>query len=245
MSEPPCAVGMEHRCHRQDGILRGEPHGIRAAYRQAMQHIRAVRVEHAFRIARRARRVEQGRGRQLVEHRPLVRRVAAIQEVLVTTDIRDAGRRHRGPVDHQDKQPDRGEFGREPFHDGQKGAFEKQHPVCGVVCDVGNLRRDQSWIDRMPDRAQTRDTVFDLEMPVIIPRQRGNPVAWTDAPAPQRIGQFARPARRVVISIPVNRTFGATGNNLGVAMEPVGMLQQRRQQQRLVLHQALHGITPI
>ncbi len=93
----------------------------------------------------------------------------------------------------------------------------------------------------MPDRSKAGDAMLDLEVPIIIPGKRRHPVAWPDAPAPQRIGQLARPARGILIGISMYRTFGGARYNLGIAVKPVGMLQKRRQQQRLILHQAFHG----
>src|SRR6266852_8674319 len=105
-----------------------------------------------------------------------------------------------------------------------------------MIGDVGNLGWNQSRTDRMPDRAKAGDAMFDLEMPMVIPRQRRNPVALPDAAALQRIGQLARTARGILVGISMNRTFDGARYNLGAAVKPVGILQKRRQQQRLILH---------
>src|SRR6266481_8423432 len=100
-----------------------------------------------------------------------------------------------------------------------------------MICNVGNLSRYQSRIDRMPDRSKAGDAMLDLEVPIIIPGKRRHPVAWPDAPAPQRIGQLARSARGVLVGITMDRAFDGARYNLGTAVKPIGMLQKRRQQQ--------------
>ena len=99
-----------------------------------------------------------------------------------------------------------------------------------MIGNVGNLGRNQSRVDRMPDRAKTGDAMLDLEVPIIIPCKRRNPVAWPDTPAPQRIGQFARTTRGDLVGITMDRTFDGARHNLGTAVKPIGMLQKRRQQ---------------
>jgi hypothetical protein len=88
----------------------------------------------------------------------------------------------------------------------------------------------------MPDRSKTGDAMLDLEMPVVIPCKRRNPVARPDTPAPQRIGQLARTTRGILIGMSMYWTFDGARYNLGTAVKPVSVLQKRRQQQRLILH---------
>jgi len=78
--------------------------------------------------------------------------------------------------------------------------------------------------------------MFNLEVPVIIPCKRRNPVAWPDTPAPQGISQLARAARGVLVGMAMDWAFNSARYNLGTAVKPIGMLQKRRQQQRLILH---------
>jgi hypothetical protein len=78
--------------------------------------------------------------------------------------------------------------------------------------------------------------MFDLEVPIVIPSKRRNPVALLDTPASQRIGQLARATRGVLVGVTMDRTFDGPRHNLGTAVKPIGMLQKRRQQQRLILH---------
>ena len=236
MRKAPRPIGMEHRRHRQDRIQRGKTQGIGAADGEAMQHVGTVRVEHAFRVTGRARRIEQRGGRQLIEHRPLEILVAVIQKILIALDIRDARRRHRRPLHHQDEEADGRKFRCELLHHRQKRALEKHHFVFSMIGNVGNLGRNQSRINRVPDRPKAGDAMFNLEVPIIIPGKRRNPVAWPDTPAPQRIGQLARTARSVLIAVSMDWTFDGARHDLGSAVKPIGVLQKRRQQQRLILH---------
>src|SRR6267142_1558431 len=93
----------------------------------------------------------------------------------------------------------------------------------------------------MPYRAKTGDAVFDFEMPVVVPGERCDPIARRDAMTAQRIGQLPRAARRVRIAIAMDRAFDRPRDDLGAGMKAIRMLQKRRKQQRLILHQSLHG----
>src|SRR5260370_38268357 len=105
-----------------------------------------------------------------------------------------------------------------------------------MIGNVGNLGRNQSRVDRMPDRPKAGDAMFNLEVPIIIPGKRRNAVALLDTPASQRVGQLARPSRGVLVSIAMVMSFDGATRNLGTAVKSIGMLQKRRQQQRLILH---------
>jgi len=78
--------------------------------------------------------------------------------------------------------------------------------------------------------------VFNLEVPIVIPCQRRNPVARSHTPAPQGIGQLARAARGILIGISMYWTFDGARYDFGIAVKPISVLQKRRQQQRLILH---------
>ena len=96
-----------------------------------------------------------------------------------------------------------------------------------MIGDVGDLGRDQPRVDRVPHRAKTGDAVFDLEMPVIVPSQRCDPVALQDAAAAQRIGELARAARRIPVSITMDLALDRARDDLGLGMKAIRMLQQR------------------
>ena len=65
-------VDMKHRHDGQRRVARGEPHRIGQIDRVGVEPRRAVGVEHALGVTRRARRVAERRGRLLAEFRPLV-----------------------------------------------------------------------------------------------------------------------------------------------------------------------------
>jgi hypothetical protein len=82
--------------------------------------------------------------------------------------------------------------------------------------------------------------MLNLEVPVVVPCECRNSVTLPDTPALQGISELPRTPRRMLIGIPMNRTLDGPRHNLGVAVKPISVLQKRRQQQRLVLHQASH-----
>src|SRR3954471_2817543 len=93
----------------------------------------------------------------------------------------------------------------------------------------------------MPHRTKAGDAVLNLEVAEIVPGKRGDPVAWGDAMTAQRIGQFPGATRRIPIAIAMDRPFDGARDDLGARMKAVRMLQKRRKQQWLILHQSFHG----
>jgi len=92
----------------------------------------------------------------------------------------------------------------------------------------------------MPNRSKASDAMLNLEVPKVVPCKCGNSVTLPDTSALQGISQLTRTPRRVLIGISMNRTLDGPRHNLSVAVKPISVLQKRRQQQRLVLHQASH-----
>ncbi|MNT63283.1 hypothetical protein D3C72_2010840 [compost metagenome] len=77
-------------------------------------------------------------------------------------------------------------------------------------------------------------------MAVAVPGQGGDAVAEADTECGQRIGQAARTPPEVAIGLPVDIALGAAGDDFLVAMVALGVGEERRDKQRLLLHQSIH-----
>jgi hypothetical protein len=137
----------------------------------------AVRVDHALRAAGGPRGVaHRGRGplARLGELGPLLGR-GGDQRVVV----QHAGRRLDAVADH-DEVPEVGPRP-EPLQQREQSRVHDHHPVFGVARDVGQLVRMEPEVEGMEHRAEQRDREVGLEVAVVVPAQRGDPVARGDA----------------------------------------------------------------
>ncbi|MCY1501317.1 hypothetical protein D9M68_353840 [compost metagenome] len=198
-------------------------------------------VEHALGIARRAARVAQRRGGVLVEHRPF-EAVVGLGQLLVAQQVRDASLlRHVRAVAHQHERAHRRELCGDLFDERQEVQVEEEDTVLRVRGDPHQLVGVQPRIERVQHAARPGDRVIQLHVPVAIPGQRGHRRAGRHVERAQRVGQAARARRQVAKGIAVNVAFDAARHDLLIAVVPLGMAQQRRDQQWLMHHQSVHG----
>ena len=209
-----------------------------------MQQGRAVAVEHALGIARRARGVaERGRG-ALVEDRPRVVLALAREQGLVAEDVGERGRGHVRFVGHHHDLLDRGELVRDPLHQLDEGEVHEQHPVLGVVDDVDDLLGEEAGVHRVQHGAHAGDAVEELLVAVAVPGQRADPVAVFDAEPGHEVGDAPRAPLAFGIAVAVDRAFDGARDHLAVAVILRRVANQRRDHQRDLLHQAVHGSSP-
>ena len=181
---------MEHRHDGQHAIVAGQPEDIRHAARVGVQYGRAMAVEHALWVARRAGRVTESARRTLVELWPVERRWVWADEGLVARDAAAGGRRQRRLGRQCDRAFDTRQLALERTDQRQQRRVDEQQSIRGVIDDELYLLREQSRIDRVQHGTHARHREIELEMPVIVPGERANPVARANASALQRIGEL-------------------------------------------------------
>ena len=74
----------------------------------------------------------------------------------------------------------------------QQRRVDEHQLVLGVVDDELELLRKQPRVQRVQHGAHAGDRVIQLEMPVIVPGERPDPVTGLDARRLQRVGELAR-----------------------------------------------------
>ena len=238
-------IDVEHRHDRQHRLPGAEPDRIRQRDRQRMQHGRAVVVEGTLGIAGRAGGVAEAAGRGLVEHRPVVLGGVCRDQALVAPDLdaglRQAGRRQVGIVGEDEDALEAPELRREALEQRQEHRVGEQIAVLGVIDDVGDLVREQARVDRVADRADARDAVVELEMAMVVPGKGRDPVAHADLELRlERVGQLPDPGAQLRIAGPVRRLVGGAGDHLGLAVIVGRVVEDRRDPERQVHHQAAH-----
>ena len=236
------AVGVEQRHHRHRHVAALEPEIVWAVVHQGVEHVRAVRVEYALRVAGRAGGITQACGRLLVELGPGEIRVGFRDPVLVRHGVAQAGLRPVRGVGEEDEALDGRQRRGDPLDERQEGQVEEEDPILGMVDDVGDLLLAQPGIDRVVDRAEASDSVPRLQVPPRVPGQRRHPVADLDAVALQPLREPARPLMDRRVGRAVHRPLDRARDHRPVRMLRPGVIEDAVDEQRPVLHQADHGV---
>ena len=218
---------MKHRHRGHDSVPRRNPHHVRRRRRPGMQHGRAVRIQHALRVAGRAGTVTHGRGGPFVELRPVVIAVLYGQQGFVAIDIGQRGFRHIRLVRHDDEALHGTDIGRDLFEQRQEGQVGEDQHVFGMVHDIGDLRREKPGVDHVTDRAHARYAVIQLVMAIAVPRQGRDPVAFPDSKRPERFRKFPGADFGIRKGITVDRPLDGPGHDFSAAMILRRMFEQR------------------
>ena len=99
-----------------------------------------MRIDHALRIARRARGVADGGCGFFVEHRPGEARIALFRkQLLIAMHVGELRFRHALAGGHHHVSLDRIQLRRDRLDDRQRGAIDEQQAVSRVIDDVDEL----------------------------------------------------------------------------------------------------------
>ena len=93
----------------------------------------------------------------------------------------------------------------------------------------------------MQDAAHQRDAEVGLQMLVVIPAERGNPIARAHAKTLEDPTETADPLSEIRVRVTVERFVRASGHDAAPRMHLLGVAEDRRQRERKVHHQAVHG----
>ena len=236
------AIGVEHRHHRQADIARLQILGIRQRRHQRVQHVGAVRVDDALRVAGRARRVAHAGGGVLVELAPFEVAVFVRDPVLVGDRVLQRGLRHVRGVGEDDVALDQRQLVGDFFQQRHESEVGDHHAVAGMIDDPHDLVGEQPRIDGVIDRADAEDAVPGLQVTPGVPGQRRHPVAELDAVLFQPLRHFLGALADLGVIGLDDRPLDRARNDLALAVIFGGMVDDAMEQQRPVLHQAEHGI---
>ncbi|MNM81275.1 hypothetical protein D3C81_932710 [compost metagenome] len=235
-------IDVEHRHHRQHAVMRRERKRIGKAQRKTVENGGPVRVKHALRVARRARRIAKRAGCALVELRPHECVAALRQEGFIASQPGQCARRWHGlAIAHQHVVPESWAVRRDGLHQRKKRGVKQQHLILGMVEDVRKLFRVQAWIAGMQDCTAARDSEIGLDVAMVVPCERTHCAAVRDAKLRQHVCQPAAPRRGVAIRIAMQRAICFTRYDFRIRKLALRVLQHRRHQQRAVHHQSIHA----
>ena len=238
-------VGVEHRDHQQQRRAAVDVEGVPRQRQHRVQHRRPMGVQHAFGVSGGAGGVAQRRCAAFVEFGPVVVGGLRGDELVEAQQSLggDAGQvGHVLAVGHGDEMLDRLQLGCQRSDQSREGDVEEQHPVFGMVDDVDDLLGEEPRVDGVHHRAGTRHPVIEREVTVAVPGQRGHPVRRLDAQLGQRVGHLLGLVPDLRPGGPPDRPLGQARDDLGVGVTCRGVLDQRGDEQRAVLHQSQHAV---
>jgi hypothetical protein len=88
----------------------------------------------------------------------------------------------------------------------------------------------------VPYGAHSGDGILNLKVTVSIPGQGPYSITLDDAEPPKCVGKLSCAMRRRPVSLAVYSALRQTRDYFGITMESISVMQQGRQQQRLILH---------
>ena len=243
--QPP-RVGVEHRHDRQHRVGLGEPDGVRGVHRHRVQQRRAVRVHDTLRVAGGAARVAHRGGGAFVDVGPVEAGRLGAEEVLVAQHVGAGGRRlERAGVAAADDEVvlDRLQVGRDLGEQRHQAVVDDDDAVLAVVRDVGELLREQPDVQRVQHRAHARDREVRLEVRLVVPHERADPVAVADPEAAQPRRELLGPVRDLGERGALDRV-APERRDLAVAVHRPAVPEQEPDGQRVVLHRARQHVGP-
>jgi hypothetical protein len=144
---------------------------------------RAVRVEHALRIAGGAAGVAEHARLALGAFHPLVIAVLGVKHRLETV---------RSQIVEADVMADAAPLCAEAIDERLERLVVEHHAVFGVVGDVNELFVEQARVDRVDDATHADRAVPGDEVMRVVHRQRRDPVTGRYAELFKRLGEFTR-----------------------------------------------------
>ena len=160
---------------------------------------------------------------------------------------RRAGRRRRRPrrarvVEHDHRLHARDAPG-ELLDQGQQVGVDEDHPVLGVVDDVGELVGREPGVEGVQHPPAARHAEVGLEVAVVVPRQRGDRGAALDAEVVEGPHELLGPAGEGAVVVAVDGAVGEAGDDLGVAVAAAGVGEQQPAVQRSIHHRRHSAVT--
>src|SRR5579859_5611000 len=227
----------KHGHHRQYRVAVAQPHRIHHRLRERVQHQRAVRIDHALRTSRRARRKTHRRAVILFDLRQRrVRRSIRDQLFIIQKSVRHlaASVRHHNYFFEW-------RFRSEFLQHRQQHIVDNQKPVLRVPRNRRYLLRMQTQIQRVQNSARARHAKKRLQMSAVIPHHRSHPVPRPHSHFDQRGSQPPRSPVEISVARPHNRSVRPPRNNFNLRKKFAVARENMLQRQRKIHHRSAHA----
>ena len=205
-----------------------------------------MRVQHPLRVARRAARVTKYRRLALIELRVVeasgtcvLEQILVAQRVGKLPDLCPV----RAPASHDDVVGDSPEARSELGEDRNERLVHEDHPVLGVVDDVGQLLGEQADVQRVQHGADAGGGEVELEVALVVPGEARHPVALLHAEPDESPRQPVDPVGQLGVGRPPDRALAGERHQLGAEVagaHPAANVIEG--QLKVVLHQTLEHL---
>jgi hypothetical protein len=243
-------VDVEHGDDRQDHVALTNADEVSDHPRQPLKNNGTMGVEHSFRHARGPGRVAHGGGIALVD--VLVYeafRIRACDQGLeidgpirpvFSTGCPERGSRAGAPAAHHHDAID-GDARLALRKYGKQAMVHEDEPILGVVDDVGQLVGMQARIQGVQHCTNRGNRKIRFEMLMVIPRERGYPVAADDAKLFQTSRQPLGAVDHVRVTVTMHGFVGLTTDDLGGPVKDIGPPENGGNRQLTIHHETAHG----
>ena len=206
-----------------------------------VEELRAVRVDRALGVAGGPGRVAGGRRRPLVECGPAELGRLAGHQRLVVQQLAQLVLRDRAAVVEDDDLAHRGDLARDLVEQRDQRPVHEEHAVVSVPDRELQLVGEEAQVQRVEDRPHAGDRVVELEVSVVVPGERRNPVARLHPEAAEHVGDLADPRREVAVGVSVEPVL-PLGDDLLLGEQPLASPEHVLDGERVVLHQPSHTL---
>ena len=201
-----------------------------------MEHERTVGIQDALGLARGAGGVAHCCSRTFVGIRNPAQRFSIVEQRLVF----EIPRRHGLCGADHNRAIDPGSRGH-LLPERQQLLVDKHDAIVRIVDDEGELVGVEAEVERVQHGACQRDTEVRLEMLEMVPAECGHPVARTDVETQKGAGQTSRPSAEVGVRVAMQRPVRAACHHVAARKYLLRVAEDRRQRERKVHHQTVHG----
>ena len=178
-------------------------------------------VENALRVACRPRGVAQRHRRPLIQFGPFVCIALCADQGLIGDGILQRRFGHVLVVGHDDITLDGGRVPGNLLKQRHKHRIGKDPLVLGVVDDENDLLGKKPRINRVTDVPRPADAVIHLEVPVVVPGKRGDPIPFLQSQLVQCIRQL--PCAAAAVGKGVTMQWVVRGHRDDFAMRVVAL----------------------
>ena len=134
-------------------------------------------------------------------------------------------------------------FGEELQQQGQEVGVDENHLILGVLCDIGQLGRVQSQVQRVQHRAHAGDSEVRGDVVGAVPAQGRDDVTTADAKGSQGSRESAALVGYLGKRAVHEYAVLVVGHGRA-SMDALAVLEQVGDAERVVLHRGVHGRSP-
>ncbi len=234
-------VGVEHGHHGHDSVTLLEAEGVDHGAGEAVQDDGPVRVDDPLGAARGPGRVTHARAHALAQRRPLPALDLVFDQDLLVVLVAVVSRCQRltGRTKHEHLLE--GGVSDESRQQRQEHVVDDQEAIFGVVADVAQVAGRKPQVQGVVDAAGQGHTKVGLEVSVVIPHQRGDPLPWLQTRLDQAPGERPCAPLKLGVAVAAQGLVGELRDDLDLGEQARSPSEEVVEGQGEVHHRPSHG----